>query len=282
MLIYLRSTVLRCGCVSFGWCVGWCVFWGCVLVEQGGAMRHQRGFTLIELLVAMVVVLVVIVAVQRYVAGVLVDRDFLSAQQDQLNQVQVVLSNLQSDVGQAGFVPVASAQVPLGTENAVGLKVRACSAVNCVGDELWVAYWTQEDPAYDCLNNKVLQARVQGWVRVESVYQFRRASSSGLVLGCDGNGGAKGGDWAGFTRGDVGDVFDFGWQLQAASTDGGQLGLLSLCMNTRLPSSDWVMGGRAAQSCTTSPLPSGGSAAYQFHTVQLDFVLRPQYTGVVP
>ena len=118
-------------------------------------LRTQTGFTLLELLFAMAIVLVVVVATQRYVAGVLTDREHLSAQQDQTNQINVVLSNMQNDVARAGFIPVASvSQWTEGQLSNVGVDVR-CLNNNCTSKELRTAYWTRENPAYDCVHNNV-------------------------------------------------------------------------------------------------------------------------------
>ena len=78
-------------------------------MSQHGTSR-QSGFTLIELLITLALTLLIVVAVQRYVAGVTTDQSHLSAQQDQTSQMNISLSNIQNDVARAGFVPLASAK----------------------------------------------------------------------------------------------------------------------------------------------------------------------------
>ena len=140
-------------------------------------LRTQTGFTLLELLFAMAIVLMVVVATQRYVAGVLTDREHLSAQQDQTSQINVVLSNMQNDVARAGFIPIASNQWKDGQLNTelknVGVAVR-CVDTKCENKELWTSYWTNEKIAYDCVHNEVKTDRTSGWVTVENVYRFQK------------------------------------------------------------------------------------------------------------
>ena len=247
--------------------------------------RHRRlpslqaGFTLLELLFAMAIVLVVVVSVQRYVAGVLTDREHLSAQQDQTNQINIVLSNLRNDVAHAGFIPVASADVPTDSTNKVGVLLRPCAGNNCVGNEVWLAYWTRESPAYDCLHNAVVTSRTSGWVRVENVYQFRGDNlSAPQVLGCNGNGGKKGGYWEGLTNDVAGDIQDFNWTLDSGG-DGAKL--LHLCMNTRTEKNNQVGGRALPKSCTTGEtLSKDGALIYQ--TIQLDMLVRASQVGGAP
>ena len=52
---------------------------------------RQSGFTLIELLIALALTLVIVVAVQRYVAGVTSDQEHLTQQQDQTSQTFIVM-----------------------------------------------------------------------------------------------------------------------------------------------------------------------------------------------
>ena len=253
-------------------------------------LRTQTGFTLLEFLFAMAIVLVVVVAAQRYVAGVLTDREHLSAQQDQTNQIDIVLSNIQNDVARAGFIPIAS--VPSFTDvdvNNTGVSVRSCTGNNCDGDELWVAYWTQGDSVYDCLGNQVA-VQTSGWTRVENVYQFRRDSlSAPLVLGCDGNGGPNGGTWRGLTNNIVGDIRSnedenidefFKWTLDSnAAVNGAKL--LHFCVTTRTAKNNQVAGNMQAHSCSTgTALVNDDTWVYQ--TIQLDMLVRPSQVGVLP
>ena len=240
-------------------------------------LRTQTGFTLLELLFAMAIVLVVVVATQRYVAGVLTDREHLSAQQDQTNQINVVLSNMQNDVARAGFIPVASvSQWTEGQLSNVGVDVR-CLNNNCTNKELRTAYWTRENPAYDCVHNKVETTRTAGWVEVENVYRFQKTDGV-WVLGCDGNGG--GGYWEGFTNPTEGDIEDFNWTLDSNATDSGAK-LLHFCVTTRTAKNNQIAGGSQPKSCKTGePLSNDGAWVYQ--TIELDMLVRPSQVGVVP
>ena len=240
-------------------------------------LRTQTGFTLLELLFAMAIVLVVVVATQRYVAGVLTDREHLSAQQDQTNQINVVLSNMQNDVARAGFIPVASvSQWTEGQLSNVGVDVR-CLNNNCTNKELRTAYWTRENPAYDCVHNKVETTRTAGWVEVENVYRFQKTDGV-WVLGCDGNGG--GGDWEGFTNPTEGDIEDFNWTLDdSVGANGAKL--LHFCVTTRTAKNNQIAGGSQPKSCKTGePLSNNGAWVYQ--TIELDMLVRPSQVGVLP
>ena len=240
-------------------------------------LRTQTGFTLLELLFAMAIVLVVVVAAQRYVAGVLTDREHLSAQQDQTNQINVVLSNMQNDVARAGFIPVASvSQWTEGQLSNVGVDVR-CLNNNCTSKELRTAYWTRENPAYDCVHNKVETTRTAGWVEVENVYRFQKTDGV-WVLGCDGNGG--GGDWEGFTNPTEGDIENFNWTLDSNAADSGAK-LLHFCVTTRTAKNNQVAGNMQAHSCSTGKaLVNDNTWVYQ--TIELDMLVRPSQVGVVP
>ena len=240
-------------------------------------LRTQTGFTLLELLFAMAIVLVVVVAAQRYVAGVLTDREHLSAQQDQTNQINVVLSNMQNDVARAGFIPVASvSQWTEGQLSNVGVDVR-CLNNNCTNKELRTAYWTRENPAYDCVHNKVETTRTAGWVEVENVYRFQKMNGV-WVLGCDGNGG--GGDWEGFTNPTEGDIEDFNWTLDdSVGANGAKL--LHFCVTTRTAKNNQIAGGSQPKSCKTGE-PLSNNETWVYQTIQLDMLVRPSQVGVLP
>lgn len=62
----------------------------------------QGGFTLLELLISVLLMLGIVIVVQRYVAGVVVDQTVVQLRQDQSSQVQISLSNLKRDVAKAG------------------------------------------------------------------------------------------------------------------------------------------------------------------------------------
>ena len=240
-------------------------------------LRTQTGFTLLELLFAMAIVLVVVVAAQRYVAGVLTDREHLSAQQDQTNQINVVLSNMQNDVARAGFIPVASvSQWTEGQLSNVGVDVR-CLNNNCTNKELRTAYWTRENPAYDCVHNKVETTRTAGWVEVENVYRFQKTDGV-WVLGCDGNGGD--GNWEGFTNPTEGDIENFNWTLDSNAVVNGAK-LLHFCVTTRTAKNNQVAGNMQAHSCSTgTALVNNDTWVYQ--TIELDMLVRPSQVGVLP
>ena len=240
-------------------------------------LRTQTGFTLLELLFAMAIVLVVVVAAQRYVAGVLTDREHLSAQQDQTNQINVVLSNMQNDVARAGFIPVASvSQWTEGQLSNVGVDVR-CLNNNCTNKELRTAYWTRENPAYDCVHNKVETTRTAGWVEVENVYRFQKTDGV-WVLGCDGNGG--GGDWGGFTNPTEGDIEDFNWTLDdSVGANGAKL--LHFCVTTRTAKNNQIAGGSQPKSCKTGE-PLSNNETWVYQTIELDMLVRPSQVGVLP
>ena len=240
-------------------------------------LRTQTGFTLLELLFAMAIVLVVVVATQRYVAGVLTDREHLSAQQDQTNQINVVLSNMQNDVARAGFIPVASvSQWTEGQLSNVGVDVR-CLNNNCTNKELRTAYWTRENPAYDCVHNKVETTRTAGWVEVENVYRFQKTDGV-WVLGCDGNGG--GGYWEGFTNPTEGDIEDFNWTLDdSVGANGAKL--LHFCVTTRTAKNNQIAGGSQPKSCKTGE-PLSNDETWVYQTIQLDMLVRPSQVGVLP
>ena len=240
-------------------------------------LRTQTGFTLLELLFAMAIVLVVVVAAQRYVAGVLTDREHLSAQQDQTNQINVVLSNMQNDVARAGFIPVASvSQWTEGQLSNVGVDVR-CLNNNCTNKELRTAYRTRENPAYDCVHNKVETTRTAGWVEVENVYRFQKTDGV-WVLGCDGNGG--GGDWEGFTNPTEGDIEDFNWTLDdSVGANGAKL--LHFCVTTRTAKNNQIAGGSQPKSCKTGE-PLSNNETWVYQTIQLDMLVRPSQVGVLP
>ena len=247
--------------------------------KRAHSLHLQAGFTLLELLFAMAIVLVVVVATQRYVAGVLTDREHLSAQQDQTSQINVVLSNMQNDVARAGFIPVASvSQWTEGQLSNVGVDVR-CLNNNCTNKELRTAYWTRENPAYDCVHNKVETTRKAGWVEVENVYRFQKTDGV-WVLGCDGNGGDKGGYWEGFTNPTEGDIEDFNWTLDdSVGANGAKL--LHFCVTTRTAKNNQIAGGSQPKSCKTGE-PLSNNETWVYQTIQLDMLVRPSQVGVLP
>ena len=158
-------------------------------------IHKQQGFTLLELLVALVLVLVLVVSVQRYIAGVSVDHEYLSQRHDDVTQVRIALSNIQRDVAQAGYFPYAS-DIDSNAPNAMPVGIFYSK------NQLRVTSYQPRDTAKDC--NGAQKQYVQGaanqglythgWTYVENVYSIVKGS-----LTCDGNGGDNG-RTAGFAR----------------------------------------------------------------------------------
>lgn len=218
---------------------------------DGFRQWRQSGFTLIELMVSLAILLVVIVATQRYVGGVLNDRGYLSAQQDQLNQTQIVLANLQHDLSRAGFTPLASQNT---IPSITAVTVQSCTTSNCIGDELVVRYWTREDPAYDCTGTRSGN-RTDGWSMIENTYRER----SGGHLAC--SGGSS-------TLSLLDDVQSHAWTL-TADPSGHQW--LHLCLTTQIDRRAQTLGAAAPQDCTGGALPNGSTV---YHTTLMDVLVR--------
>ena len=152
-------------------------------------IHKQQGFTLLELLVALVLVLVLVVSVQRYIAGVTVDHEHLSQRHDDVTQVRIALSNMQRDVAQAGYFPYASDIDANDAPNAMPVGIFYSK------NQLRVVSYQPRDTAKDC--NGAQKQYVQGaanqglythgWTYVENVYSIVKGS-----LTCDGNGGDNG------------------------------------------------------------------------------------------
>ena len=136
---------------------------------------NQRGFTLIELLIALALVLVVLVGVQRYIAGVTIDQQGISERRSQATQTRIALSNMQRDVAQAGYVPYADEFIPTSPVGVLAIK-----------NTLTVASYQPAATARDC-NNAGKNYAQTGWVYVENIYKISEGS-----LACDGNGGDNG------------------------------------------------------------------------------------------
>ena len=160
----------------------------------------------------------------------------------------------------------------------VGVDVR-CLNNNCTNKELRTAYRTRENPAYDCVHNKVETTRTAGWVEVENVYRFQKTDGV-WVLGCDGNGGDKGGYWEGFTNPTEGDIEDFNWTLDSNATDSGAK-LLHFCVTTRTAKNNQIAGGSQPKSCKTGE-PLSNNETWVYQTIQLDMLVRPSQVGVLP
>ena len=219
--------------------------------------HRQSGFTLIELLIALALTLVIVVAVQRYVAGVSADQTHLTNQQDQTAQTFIVLSNIQRDVARAGFTPLAAnpnAGIP------APIEIKPCTINACKGDELTIRYWQYSTGAvYDCVGHEV--AKTDNWALVENTYRVRTSSE----LACSGNGGKDNDTFA-----LLGNVHSLSWRLDADSASGR---LLHICLTTKMDQADQVAGGMQPKSCDNNMKLSIGKA---YRTTELDVLVRPQ------
>ena len=239
-----------------------------LLVHSQRTMR-QLGFTLLELLIALTLMLVIVVAVQRYVAGVMSDQEHLSAQQDQTSQMFIVLGNIQNDVAKAGFTPLASETT---AESKPSVQIRACSS-KVIGacqnnTELVIQYWAMGEGAnvYDCLGD-VVTNRTGKWAEVENIYRVKDSGE----LACSGNGGTSA-----RTESLLNDVVSFSWQLSAKDTNTGAQ-ILSLCFTTQLDATQSVVKTGEAKNCVTGKTwtpPAGSTDFYQ--TTRMDLWVRPQ------
>ena len=219
----------------------------------------QSGFTLVELLIAMSLTLIIVVAAQRYVAGVTSDQEHLSKQQDQTSQTYIILSNIQHDIERAGFSPVAS----LGKSTVVPVKIQKCAIDDCVGDELIVSYWQYaSSEIYDCIGDKV--TKEGDWGLVENTYRVRKSGE----LACSGNGGTK-------NKNDplLNNIHSHSW---AISSETGENRILSICLTTIMDKNEQVAGNAQAKSC--SDLSLDDKKAYR--TTQLDILVKPQRVAI--
>ena len=227
----------------------------------------QGGFTLLELLFTVVLMVGVIVVVQRYIAGVVVDQASISSRQDQSSQVQIVLSNLKQDVAQAGSYPFATKNgvllFPIAQTGRLGVKTSPCTLNNCVGDQLDVVSVVPVASARDCHGNSI-QYTIEngllnsGWVFVRNQYAFRKDGSL-LRLDCLGNGGLAG--WRGILSGITSAQF-------SQTNIGGVVRLISLCLIT-LDNSGMNDGSATLTDCAGANLPAAG-AGYQFYKTRIE------------
>ena len=246
------------------------------MMSQHSTSR-QSGFTLIELLITLALTLLIVVAVQRYVAGVTTDQSNLSAQQDQTSQMNISLSNIQNDVARAGFVPLASAnQFALIDEP---VQIRACSTTtkgSCQNNtELVIRYWAWGDgvAVYDCVGHKVTE-RTGKWAKVENIYRVKTNGE----LACSGNGGGES-DTFSMLNG----VASFAWRLSEPNAQTGAR-ILSLCVTTRLDVSTSIVGSGTAKNCVNGEPwgASAGTSPIQYQTTQLDMLVRPHTMDLSP
>ena len=234
---------------------------------------RQSGFTLIELLITLALTLLIVVAVQRYVAGVTTDQSHLSAQQDQTSQMNISLSNIQNDVARAGFVPLASAKEFALIDEPV--QIRACSTTKvevCQNTELVIRYWAW-GAVYDCVGHKVTE-RTGKWAKVENIYRVKTNGE----LACSGNGGGES-DTFSMLNG----VASFAWRLSEPNAQTGAR-ILSLCVTTRLDVSTSIVGSRTAKNCVNGEPwgASAGTSPIQYQTTQLDMLVRPHTMDLSP
>jgi prepilin-type N-terminal cleavage/methylation domain-containing protein len=145
----------------------------------------QSGFTLLELLIALAITAVLLFVIPRFIAGLVVDNEGISAHQDQTAQTHIALSNLRRDVAQAGFVPLA---YNFEAHKTVGLTID--------NNSITVAAYQPKSAAKDCNGASKFGSDEQrdGWVYVKNTYALVRDSKSATqgTLKCDGNGGANG------------------------------------------------------------------------------------------
>lgn len=239
------------------------------MMNQHSTSR-QSGFTLIELLITLALTLLIVVAVQRYVAGVTTDQSNLSAQQDQTSQMNISLSNIQNDVARAGFVPLASAKEFALIDEPV--QIRACSTTtesSCENKtELVIRYWAWGDgvAVHDCVGH-IVENRTGKWALVENIYRVKTNGE----LACSGN-GASGSDTFSMLNG----VASFAWRLSEPNAQTGAR-VLSLCVTTRLDASTSIIGSRTAKNCVNGDPwgASAGTSPIQYQTTQLDMLVRP-------
>ena len=218
---------------------------------------RQSGFTLIELLIALALTLVIVVAVQRYVAGVTSDQEHLTQQQDQTSQTVIGMGNIQRDVTRAGFTPVAAHQ---SAALAKPITVQKCAINECKGDELIIQYWQYASGTiYDCVGHEV--KKTNNWALVENIYRVRTSGE----LACSGNGGTDTDTFALLNN-----VHSHSWML---GQDEGKGQLLRICLTTQMDKADQVAGGSQAKSCSND---IELSIAKAYRTTELDVLVRPQ------
>ncbi|WP_192878969.1 prepilin-type N-terminal cleavage/methylation domain-containing protein [Ephemeroptericola cinctiostellae] len=219
----------------------------------------QSGFTLLELLISVLLMLGIVIAVQRYVAGVVVDQTVVQLRQDQSSQVQISLSNLKRDVAQAGSYPFATtAGVALFAPAQmnvlkVGVSIAPCTAANCVGSQLNVASVVPVAQARDCHGNAIQYTAANGllnngWVFVYNQYAFQRNGTL-LDLTCLGNGAAPAFGWRDILSGVVGAQFN-------QTNINGVARLIGLCIVTS-DASGLNDGSATLTDCAGNGLPAG-------------------------
>jgi prepilin-type N-terminal cleavage/methylation domain-containing protein len=156
--------------------------------------NQQRGFTLLELLITLLLVLILLVSAQRYIAGVTVDMEGLQSRHEQLAQTRIVLSNMQRDVAQAGFYPYSEFEpttLDLGVTYTNGrLVVRSFQpferAYDCNSDRK--QYREKNVVMLEQTDSAALPSARSTWVLVQNSYELVRTTKED-TLKCDGNGG---------------------------------------------------------------------------------------------
>lgn len=219
----------------------------------------QGGFTLLELLISVLLMLGIVIVVQRYVAGVVVDQTVVQLRQDQSSQIQISLSNLKRDVAKAGSYPFATttgaALFTPGQMNLLraGISISPCAANNCVGAKLNVASVVPAAQAADCHGNAAQYTAANGllnngWVFVYNQYAFR-GNGALLNLTCLGNGGVPAFGWRGILSGIVSAQF-------SQSNINAVTRLISLCIVTS-DASGLNDGSATLTDCAGNNLPTG-------------------------
>lgn len=221
-------------------------------------LAEQSGFTLIELLIAMALTLVIVVAVQRYFAGVTSDQDHLTHQQDQTSQTFMVLNNIQRDVARAGYTPVAA---DLKSTRITPIEIKTCANGACKGNELIIQYWQySKDEVYDCVGHIV--EKKNNWALVKNIYRVRPSGE----LSCSGSGGKSE-----YTYDLLDEVHSHAWSL-SAQRSGAQL--LHICLTTSLGRNEQVAGTHQPKDCNT-----GAQLDAKSHrTTEVDILVRPIQT----
>lgn len=234
--------------------------------RMGAAMRRiphsarlQKGFTLLELLISLVLVLVLLISVQRYIAGVTVDFEGIAERRDQATQTRIALTNMQRDVAQAGYFPLASnnsGNSPAGVTFSGGLLTvtsfqPSATAVDCNGAS------TQYNGAAT-----IVGSNNQSWVAVQNVYEI-----VGDSLTCNGNGGNNG------RRA----IFDRVVQMQVSNAQGqiasaNSNSFVSVCIISREPSSS--LGNTATTTLCDDATSTPNVVGESYFKVRVDMPVR--------
>lgn len=177
----------------------------------------------------MVIMLAVVIGVQIYIAGVVVDQENISERHDQDNQFSIVLRNLQRDVAQAGVYPLLGVNAPNFAQNEMnqlGVRLNAAGGITVTS--------VQSIGAKDCnsFGNFAGVYASANWVVVRNDYELSKDSDKNLALRCDGSGDNSSDHFA-----QVNDVVSMRFALSGIDTNGNvtnsprpnEVRLVSLC-----------------------------------------------------